>query len=69
MEKEIAIIRLVDKDDLEDIRYFVLKDEKFEENLKKLEKLVNNYDTFQEIEDFIYENFIEQGVEEISFYY
>ena len=69
MEKEIAIIRLVDKDDLEDIRYFVLKDEKFEENLKKLEKLVNNYDTFQEIEDFVYENFIEQGVEEISFYY
>ena len=42
----------------DDIEYFVEIDDKFDEKIKKLEKLAKNYESYQEIEDFIYENFI-----------
>lgn len=59
--KEYIIIQLKDicyyDDDFEYEPFIVEKDENFEEKYKKLIKVCKNYNDFQEIEDFIYDNF------------
>ena len=63
----IAIIKLKDGNDI--ITYYVKQDEDFEENLVKLEKLTKNYSNFQEIEDFMFENFTNMELDEYEFEY
>lgn len=59
--KEYVIIQLKDicyyDDDFEYEPFIVEKDENFEEKYKELVKLCKNYNDFQEVEDFIYDNF------------
>lgn len=59
--KEYVIIQLKDicyyDDDFEYEPFIVEKDENFEEKYKELIKLCKNYNDFQEVEDFIYDNF------------
>lgn len=42
---------------------YVIKEENFEEKLKELQELCYNYDNFQEVEDFIVDNFKEINIE------
>lgn len=46
----------------------VKKEQDFEEKYNKFVKICKNYETFQEIEDFIYENFIQIEIEEREIY-
>lgn len=59
--KEYIIIQLKDicyyDDDFEYEPFIVEKDENFEEKYKELIKVCKNYNDFQEVEDFIYDNF------------
>lgn len=59
--KEYIIIQLKDMcyydDDFEYEPFIVEKDENFEEKYNKLIKVCKNYNDFQEVEDFIYDNF------------
>lgn len=59
--EEYVIIQLKDicyyDDDFEYKPFIVEKDENFEEKYKELVKLCKNYNDFQEVEDFIYDNF------------
>lgn len=59
--KEYVIIQLKDicyyDDDFEYEPFIVEKDKNFEEKYKELVKLCKNYNDFQEVEDFIYDNF------------
>lgn len=59
--KEYIIIQLKDicyyDDDFEYEPFIVEKDENFEEKYNKLIKVCKNYNDFQEVEDFIYDNF------------
>lgn len=45
-------------EDNDDIEYFVKVDENFDEKLEQLRELAKNYETYQDLEDFIYDNFI-----------
>ena len=58
---DYVIIQLKDicyyDDDFEYEPFIVEKDENFEEKYKKLIKVCKNYNDFQEVEDFIYDNF------------
>ena len=59
--KEYVRIQLTDicyyDDDFEYEPFIVEKDENFEEKYNKLIKVCKNYNDFQEVEDFIYDNF------------
>lgn len=60
--KEYVIIQLkdicyYDDDDFKYEPFIVEKDENFEEKYKELIKVCKNYNDFQEVEDFIYNNF------------
>lgn len=59
--KEYIIIQLKDMcyydDDFEYEPFIVEKDENFEKKYNKLIKVCKNYNDFQEVEDFIYDNF------------
>ena len=59
--KEYVRIQLKDicyyDDDFEYEPFIVEKDENFEEKYNKLIKVCKNYNDFQEVEDFIYDNF------------
>lgn len=60
-----ALIRLHDIDDIDfDYTIIVEKTDDFEEKYAKLESLCESYDNFQEIEDFIYDNFNKLGYDE-----
>jgi len=60
-----ALIKLHDIDDIDfDYTIIVEKTDDFEEKYAELERLSENYDYFQEIEDFIYDNFKKLGYDE-----
>ena len=67
MEKEYVIIQLKDicyyGDDFEYEPFIVKKDNNFEEKYKKLVDICKNYEDFNEVEDFITENFIKLDFE------
>lgn len=69
--KDIVKIRLKDicyyEDNFEYNPIYVIKNEKFEENINKLKEICENYDSFQEIDDFIDDNFEKIDIEEIEF--
>lgn len=44
-------------DEADNITYYVVKNENFTEALKGLENIIKNYETAQEIEDYIYDSF------------
>lgn len=48
---------------------YIIKDNNFNKNFKKLQKLMLTYDNFQEIEDFIFDNFQEIDLEEYTIEY
>ncbi len=52
-----------------DFERYVLRDENFEKNFEQLSKLMLEYENFQEIEDFISENFEEIKIEEYEINY
>ena len=57
--ENIAVIRLMDdqydKDD--NLIYYIRKDEQFEAKMEKFKKVLKTHENFQEIEDFIFDNF------------
>ncbi|MCI6457267.1 MAG: hypothetical protein MSA56_06155 [Clostridium sp.] len=61
MGKEYVVIQLKDTeyydDDFQYEPFIVEKDEDFEEKFKKLMVVCHNYESFDEVEDFITENF------------
>ena len=61
IKEEYIVIQLKDMcyydDDFEYAPFFVKKDKDFESKYKKLEKLCKNYECFDEIEEFINNNF------------
>lgn len=63
----LEIIKLVLCDEYDDVEYFILKDKKYEENILSLQVRLSNYETFQEIEDFIYDNFIIIDIKDVEF--
>lgn len=67
MKKEYVIIQLKDicyyGDDFEYEPFIVEKDNNFEEKYKKLVDICKNYESFDEVEDFIAENFIKLDFE------
>lgn len=63
----LEIIKLVLCDEYYDVEYFILKDKKYEENILSLQVRLSNYETFQEIEDFIYDNFILIDIKDVEF--
>lgn len=67
MEKEYVVIQLKDicyyDDDFEYEPFIVEKDNNFEEKYKKLVDICKNYESFDEVEEFIAENFIKLDFE------
>lgn len=65
---EIIRIQLKDTcyydDDFEYKPFYVIKDKHFEKQYDKLLDLCNDYENFQDIEDFIEENFTKIEIEE-----
>ena len=63
---EIVKLKLTDEMDCDCINvYYVVKDRKYERNVKKLEEdICKNYETYQDIEDFIMDNFTMIDIEE-----
>lgn len=68
--KMIVAIRLKDmcyyEDDFEYDTFYVKKDEKFEENYKKLTELCSTYEDFNEVEEFVKNNFQMVDVETLT---
>jgi len=66
--KELVLIQLKDMcyydDDFEYEPFLVEKDNDFEKKYKKLVKICNTYEQFDEVEDFIQENFIKLDFEQ-----
>ena len=56
---EIVKLKLTDEMDWDCVNvYYVVKDRKYQRNVKKLEEdICKNYETYQDIEDFIMDNF------------
>ena len=67
MEKDYIRIQLKDicyyDDDFEYEPFIVKKDKDFEEKYKKLVEICKNYEMFDEVQDFINENFETIGFE------
>lgn len=65
--KELVLIQLKDicyyDDDFEYEPFLVEKNEDFEEKYKELVEVCNTYEQFDEVEDFIQENFIKLDFE------
>ena len=63
----IVMIQLKDicyyEDSYEFKPIFVIKEENFEEKYNKLVEVCKNYEDYQEVEDFIYDNFKKIDVE------
>jgi hypothetical protein len=63
----IVMIQLKDicyyEDSYEFEPIFVIKEENFEEKYSKLVEVCKNYEDYQEVEDFIYDNFKRIDVE------
>ena len=63
----IVMIQLKDicyyEDSYEFEPIFVIKEESFEEKYSKLVEICKNYEDYQEVEDFIYDNFKKIDVE------
>lgn len=69
---EIAIITLRDTnkyDNNEDIVYYIKKDKDFDNKILKFRDLVKTYTNFQEVEDFIFDNFKQIQLDEYYFNY
>ena len=66
--KELVLIQLKDMcyydDDFEYEPFLVEKDKDFEEKYNELVKICNTYEQFDEVEDFIQENFIKLDFEQ-----
>lgn len=67
---EIVRIQLKDTsyydDDFQYDAFYVIKDKNFESNYNALVKLCGDYENFQDVEDFIYENFTTIKIEELE---
>ena len=65
--KELVLIQLKDlcyyDDNFEYKPFLVEKDKDFESKYKKLVKICNTYEQFDEVEEFIQENFIKLNFE------
>ena len=65
---EIIRIQLKDvcnyEDDFVYEAFYVIKDKNFEENYKKLVEICSYYDNFQDVVDFLEENFTKIEIEE-----
>lgn len=66
--KELVLIQLKDMcyydDDFEYEPFLVEKDKDFEKKYQELVKICNTYEQFDEVEDFIQENFIKLNFEQ-----
>ena len=66
----IAIIRLYEESfECDTITYYVKKDKNFDEKIAELETLLKTYNNFQEIEDFMFDNFTTVELDEYEFKY
>lgn len=68
---EIAVIRLTDSSyDIDgNLVYYVKKDADFDNKLVEFEQLLQNYTNFQEVEDFIDDNFELVTLDEYEYEY
>lgn len=68
---EIAVLKLCDREELDnsEFYYYVKKNADFEEKLEAFKNLVETYDNYQEVEDFIADNFEQVNVDEYEIYY
>lgn len=68
---DIAVIRLIDDqyDMDDDLIYYIKKDEQFETKMEDFKKLLNSHENFQEIEDFIFDNFEQIKLDEYKLYF
>jgi len=68
---DIAVIRLMDDqyDMDDDLIYYIKKDEQFETKMEDFKKLLNSHENFQEIEDFIFDNFEQVKLDEYKLYF
>lgn len=68
---DIAVIRLIDDqyDMDDDLIYYIKKDEQFETKMEDFKKLLNSHENFQEIEDFIFDNFEQVKLDEYKLYF
>lgn len=68
---DIAVIRLMDDqyDMDDDLIYYIKKDEQFEAKMEDFKKLLNTHENFQEIEDFIFDNFEQVELDEYKLYF
>jgi len=71
MNKDYIILNIVDEDDNEQIEQFLISNN--EENIEKIDKLKDfindDYNSYQDIQDFIYENFDLLGYDEYNIKY
>ena len=69
--ENIAVIRLMDdqydKDD--NLIYYIRKDEQFEAKMEDFKKVLNSHRSFEEIEDFIFDNFEQIELDEYRLYF
>ena len=68
MENIIKLV-LVDNDEEIENKYFVKTDETTDDKINKLKVLLKNYESYQEVEDFIDENFEVVRIDEIYLEY
>lgn len=71
MEKvrNIVCLKLIDKYENEENVFYIIKDKDFDIKYKQLQELLKNYETYQDIEDFIYINFNLVDLETQELYY
>lgn len=71
MEKvrNIVCLKLIDKYENEENVFYIIKDKDFDIKYKQLQELLKNYETYQDIEDFIYINFNLVDLEIQELYY
>jgi len=70
--KELVYIKIKDicyyGDDFEYPSFFVEKCDNFEEKMKQFEEICKNYEDFQQVKDFIEENFTQINFETIEIF-
>lgn len=67
--ENIVCVKLIDECEDTDLIYYFKKEENFDNKLAEFKKLLKEYSNFQEVEDFIFDNFTEVNIETIELSY
>ena len=68
---DIAVLKLCDSEEIDnnEYYYYVKKGVDFDEKLEAFKQLVATYENYQEVEDFIFDNFEQVNIDEYEIYY